>query len=174
MAEAFCWLQETSCVIVRPRPSTRRNNLRNQIAPQQGLRDQSPNNFAASASTSAFHLQHTMANLQELTTPPSIADYTPLSEHQAATPSHFFGAKPVLHLYCPASRLLISQAELDSRPLFAALHQTPATNGSAGAANGTQEEQVSVENVDIWVTSEYVINTNAARVHPAFSNHKAY
>jgi nucleotide-sensitive chloride channel 1A len=95
-----------------------------------------------------------MATLEQVSTAPSIADYTPLSEHQSATPVQFFGAKPVLHIYSPASKLLVSRGDLAAQPLFKALHDSPATNGSNDAASSTQDEQVTVEGIDIWVTSE--------------------
>ncbi|KAK4501960.1 hypothetical protein PRZ48_007770 [Zasmidium cellare] len=37
--------------------------------------------------------------MEQITTAPAVADFTPLSEHQAQTPGTFFGSRPVLHLH---------------------------------------------------------------------------
>jgi nucleotide-sensitive chloride channel 1A len=86
--------------------------------------------------------------LETINTSPAIADFTPLSEHQEATPVSFFGAKSVLHLHSAAAKLKISKDDIDSQPAIARLQDD--------AAVPDDDDQITVENVDIWVSSQHL------------------
>lgn len=45
-------------------------------------------------------------SIENLQTAPTVGDFTPLVEHEAQTPSTFFGAKPVLHAHNTAGTIL--------------------------------------------------------------------
>ncbi len=83
--------------------------------------------------------------LESIEVAPTAADYTPLHEHQEATPVSFFGAKPVLHLHSPSASVKISREDLNSQPELAALQDIDATPDKDG--------QLSIANIDVWVTS---------------------
>lgn len=85
--------------------------------------------------------------LQDL---PALEDFTLLSQHQQQTPGSFFGGKPVLHLRCPLASIKISREDLELQPAFASLRYEEASGeDSAG------EEQVVIEDIDVWVSSRY-------------------
>jgi len=85
-------------------------------------------------------------HVEILHVPPSSSSFIPLSTHQSQTPSSFFSSTPVLHFSNRKATLLstipssTTDAESTLPPLF------------RGAANGA-DEQVFVEDVDVWVTS---------------------
>lgn len=78
--------------------------------------------------------------VQEL---PKVENFTPLSEHQQQTPGTFFGGKPVLHLRCPSASIKISKEDLELQPVIASLGNEVSDN----------EEQVIVQDIDVWVSS---------------------
>jgi chloride channel, nucleotide-sensitive, 1A len=84
------------------------------------------------------------------TTVPREEDFMPLSDHQEQTPGTFFGGKPVLHLRCTGSRLLIAEPELQGQPDFAALG-TPSPSSTGSGAD------VEIGGIDVWVTSRYLL-----------------
>lgn len=71
------------------------------------------------------------------------SDFTALSEHNAQTPATFFGATPVLHISCPKSTIRFDKDALNIEPDLTKL----------GESKATDDEQLEIENVDIWVTS---------------------
>jgi len=79
---------------------------------------------------------------------PSLDSFTPLAEHQAQTPSTFFNAKPILHFHATAVRVLVPRSQLSQLPIFASIESTTTEDGS------------SVEIVEAFVTSEYVVPHN--------------
>ncbi|KAF2232852.1 hypothetical protein EV356DRAFT_534357 [Viridothelium virens] len=94
---------------------------------------------------------------------PAIENFTPLAEHQEQTPETFFGGKPVLHFHSTDAQLLIEKEALEANEAFSRLYSAQheptragaSVNGDA-AANATHT-QITVPDIDIWVTSENFI-----------------
>ena len=93
---------------------------------------------------------------------PKVTSFIPLVEHQSATPASFYSGPPVLHYYSDRCKVLILDRDLSSVPALAEFAsgsaEKTATNGTAVNGDGAHEgEEVhkTLENVDIWVTSEY-------------------
>jgi len=93
--------------------------------------------------------------------------FIPLSEHQSATPASFYLGPPVLHYHSNRCKVRVAESELNSSPALAAFARgasdTPAptdglANGGGSLANGHAESTLEkiVEDVEIWVASEYV------------------
>lgn len=76
---------------------------------------------------------------------PAIDSFTPLSEHQAATPSTFFGTKPILHFHATSARISVPRSQISSLPIFT----------DAGAQSSAESDYL-VYVVDAFVSSEYV------------------
>ncbi|KAF2871174.1 regulator of volume decrease after cellular swelling-domain-containing protein [Massariosphaeria phaeospora] len=85
--------------------------------------------------------------LQQLSSPPESGDYTPLAEHQAQTPSTFFGGNAVLHAQYSGLTLLAAADNLQEHDVLAKFATTP----------GEQPGDVFVEDVDFWVSSKDLI-----------------
>ena len=85
-----------------------------------------------------------------VSTAPKTADFTPLTEHQEQTPGSFFAGRPVLHLHCPSATVKSSKRDLASQSDFAALYEGDVSNIA------DQDAEVSISNVDVWVTSRYI------------------
>ena len=100
---------------------------------------------------------------------PKPSSFVPLIDHQSATPASFYSGPPVLHYYSDRSKVIVLDDEVGSIPAFAPLL---AVSTSQQQENGTetngdhadQTKQRVVEDVDIWVTSEYVQLIIAATV----------
>jgi chloride channel, nucleotide-sensitive, 1A len=86
--------------------------------------------------------------------PPSLDDYTPLSEHQEQTPASFYGGKPVLHYHAAGAKAWIPKSQRGRLPFFPADLSTEPTAPEGGALNGSAEENVE-QKVDIFVNSQY-------------------
>ncbi|MCJ1321804.1 hypothetical protein MMC15_007149 [Xylographa vitiligo] len=88
---------------------------------------------------------------------PLTSSFTPLSEHQSRTPSSFYSSTAVLYHHSASTKLIILEYEaLASSPL-AKLADAPPTNVAAtnGDTDHSMSEEIVVEGVDVWVTSEY-------------------
>jgi hypothetical protein len=85
-------------------------------------------------------------HVEILHVPPSSSSFTPLSTHQSQTPSSFFSSTPVLHFSNRKATLLstIPSSATGAEPTLPPLFR--------GTADGA-DEQVLVEDVDVWVTS---------------------
>lgn len=96
--------------------------------------------------------------------PPSPSTYIPLSEHQSRTPASFYAGPPVLHHRSDCCKILILSEDLSRVPAISALAglgKEGPSNGqgdSEGGRNGhpARQDEVAIEGVDVWVTSEYV------------------
>ncbi|TVY18761.1 hypothetical protein LARI1_G002905 [Lachnellula arida] len=84
---------------------------------------------------------------------PALDSYTALADHQAQTPTSFFGPKPVLHYHATGTLALAARSHLSKLPIFPAL---PADGGEAEA------QANSVETVEAFVSSENLILFNPA------------
>ena len=89
--------------------------------------------------------------------PPSTSSFTPLSEHQSRTPSSFYSSTPVLYHHSADTKLIILEYEtLASSPLAKLADPLSATGAATnGDTDHSMAEEVIVEGVDVWVTSEY-------------------
>lgn len=92
---------------------------------------------------------------------PKISSFIPLVEHQSATPASFYSGPPVLHYYSDRCKVLVLDRDLSSVPALAefASASTGESGTSGSATNGdstheSEEVQKTIEDVDIWVTSE--------------------
>ncbi|MCJ1386823.1 hypothetical protein MMC17_009951 [Xylographa soralifera] len=111
--------------------------------------------------------------------PPLTSSFTPLSEHQSRTPSSFYSSRAVLYHQSTNTKLIILEYEtLASSPL-AKLADAPPTNGAAtnGDTDHSMSEEIIVEGVDVWVTSEKFIlyrpsiQTGVSIPYPSISLH---
>jgi hypothetical protein len=111
------------------------------------------------ASTSFFKPQTawpqavTIASMLPTTirSPPSLDDFTLLSDFQSQTPNSFVDGKPILHLHLTGVTAQIPKSVASQ---LGAVFSSGTTQGSA--TNGASEEVLEQE-VDVFVSSEYVI-----------------
>ncbi|OAA47327.1 benzoylformate decarboxylase [Beauveria brongniartii RCEF 3172] len=82
-------------------------------------------------------------------TPPSLADFLPLAEYQSQTPESFVDGKPVLHLHIVGAAASAPKEQVAG----GALAVFPANSPVAAAADA---EELVEQQVDVYVTSEYV------------------
>lgn len=101
--------------------------------------------------------------MEVLTEPPRSGSFVPLAEHQSATPASFHTGPPVLHYYSDRSQVIVDEAEANTSPALSNfLSKAPASSTSAARTNGSDtvdadvDQRKVVEDVDVWVTSEYV------------------
>lgn len=80
-----------------------------------------------------------------ISVPPDAAHYTSLAAHQSATPASF--ATPVLHFRSESAKVVVAGDQLSLLPIF--------PDAGDCAATATATEQVEVDGIDVWVTSEY-------------------
>lgn len=85
--------------------------------------------------------------------PPSLGDYTPLSEYQSQTPDSFVGGKPVLHYHIEGAKAWIPKEQCGSLAVFPADSSTAPSAPEADPANGSSEDLVE-QKVNVFVTSE--------------------
>lgn len=93
--------------------------------------------------------------MESLHTPPETSSFVLLADHQARTPSSFHSGPPVLHYHSKSCKLVIQDSDLAASPALASLRGQSAA-GAAGV-NGSApegENQLVIEGVDVWVTSE--------------------
>ena len=91
---------------------------------------------------------------------PSEDSFVPLSEHQEQTPGTFFGGRPVLHYHCLAAKLVTTADRLRLSPVLAQLHKdTDAGAQVNGSAHTESSEVIIIPDLDIWVTSQLVIQS---------------
>ena len=85
--------------------------------------------------------------------PPSVEDYTPLSEYQSQTPESFVGGKPVLYYHVAGAKAWIPKAQCGSLAVFPAdSSASPSAPESEGLSG--ESEQLVEQKVDIFVNSE--------------------
>lgn len=110
--------------------------------------------------------------MEILHTPPVPSSYTSLVQHQSRTPVSFYEGPPVLHYHSGRCKVIILRSDLKALPALNTLRgPTPDSNGgevngSATAITATavesndaepnqpDDEEVVVDDVDIWVASE--------------------
>ena len=95
---------------------------------------------------------------------PESKSFVPLAEHQSATPASFYSGPAVLHYHNDKCKIIITDRDVEISPALTALTRAssrPCIGGSV-RQNGTTVDgehstgpQTVVEDVDVWVTSEY-------------------
>lgn len=81
--------------------------------------------------------------LVTINTAPALDAFVPLEEHEAQTPSSFYGSKPILHHHSTGGRAVARKEALGSLPIF-------------------KPDSSEVQNVDIFVSSESLILWNVS------------
>lgn len=76
---------------------------------------------------------------------PALDSFTLLADHQAQTPSTFFGTKPILHFHSTTARALVPRSQLAHLPIFAT---------TEGSSSEEGENDSVVEVVEVFVSSE--------------------
>ena len=91
---------------------------------------------------------------------PSSDAYIPLLTHQSQTPESFYSDPPILYHHSPSATLQLRASNVVVAPVFSGFAGGAPINRANGSAtaNGDHEEEedreLSIPNVDIWVTSE--------------------
>jgi len=86
---------------------------------------------------------------------PSLESFIPLAEHQAETPGTFFGGKPVLHYHSPRAAIVVTKSQYLEFEALHALQTSSVSSIEAATPNGASvDEMVTIEDVDVWVTSK--------------------
>jgi len=80
---------------------------------------------------------------------PPLDSFTALADHQAQTPTSFYGTKPVLHYHAAGTRALAAASQLSKLPIFATVAE-----GQADGTGGAEPRANSVEVVEAFVSSE--------------------
>ncbi|KAK5084352.1 hypothetical protein LTR05_005428 [Lithohypha guttulata] len=88
---------------------------------------------------------------------PRMGGFVPLTEFQSVTPETF--SQPVLHYYSDRCKVIVLEDELQHAPAIAELitkASQPVHSNEAESenTNGAQAAQKTVEDIDVWVTSE--------------------
>jgi nucleotide-sensitive chloride channel 1A len=115
--------------------------------------------------------------MEILRQPPDHSSFISLEEYQSHTPASFHDGPVVLHHYSRQCKLLIREGDLRASPALAELRgdrsrESSGTNGltagSSAAATESrgnisseqdqeeeEEREVTIDNVEVWVTSQY-------------------
>ncbi|KAJ5134873.1 hypothetical protein N7526_006238 [Penicillium atrosanguineum] len=88
--------------------------------------------------------------MEVLRTAPEASTFVPIAEHQSRTPSSFHDGPAVLHYQSQRCKVVILERDLVANPALNALRGANAANGSVE----DEEKEVSIEDVQTWVTSE--------------------
>jgi len=98
--------------------------------------------------------------MEVLNEAPRTGAFVPLSEHQSTTPASFHSGPAVLHYYSDRCKVIVLDEELQNAPALSNLVSkvsVPAhsnDNNPADDADGTNSMQKTLEEIDVWVTSE--------------------
>ncbi|KAH1491879.1 hypothetical protein LV164_003484 [Aspergillus fumigatus] len=107
--------------------------------------------------------------MEPLRSAPEASSFVLLADHQSRTPASFHSGPPVLHYHSKQCKLVILERDLLSTPALNAIRgSAPTANGSsdhtttATASNNVaaddgqegQENELVVDGVDVWVTSD--------------------
>ena len=98
--------------------------------------------------------------MEPLNTPPEASSFVLLADHQSRTPASFHTGPPVLHYHSKACKLVIFERDLLSVPALNAIRgASSSTANGNGDAEGEEGKEVVIDDVDVWVTSEYVLSS---------------
>lgn len=94
---------------------------------------------------------------------PDVQDFVDIAVHRSQTPQSFYSEKPILYHQSLSASLSIPVADLNSAPLLASFANSSVLNGSGPAGDDStdsalvdQQQDVTITNVAIWVTSEHL------------------
>lgn len=94
---------------------------------------------------------------------PDVQDFVDIAVHRSQTPQSFYSEKPILYYQSLSASLSIPVADLNSAPLLASFANSSVLNGSGTAGGDStdsalvdQQQDVTITNVAIWVTSEHL------------------
>ena len=101
--------------------------------------------------------------MEVLHTAPDPTSFIPLAEHQSRTPASFYSGPPILYHHSKQCKVVILNTDLHASPVLRSTLLQRSPEGVASAPNGSSrneetrnEDEVVIDDVDIWVTSEYV------------------
>ncbi|OJD10142.1 hypothetical protein AJ78_08724 [Emergomyces pasteurianus Ep9510] len=119
--------------------------------------------------------------------PPEASSFIPLAEHQSHTPASFYSGPPILHHLSERCKIVILERELSKSTALSGLRpnatQAEVTNGtsatvvSTAATSPDGDNEIVIDGVDIWVTSERLLlysqpaKTGVAIPYPSLSLH---
>ncbi|KAI2793558.1 hypothetical protein POX_a00139 [Penicillium oxalicum] len=119
--------------------------------------------------------------MEALQSSPEASSFVTIAEHQSRTPSSFHNGPTVLYYHRQGCKLVVLEHEVASHPSLLALRgENPSANGAASAAqgeDGTEDREVAIEDLDVWVTSEKFIlysrsaSTGVSIPYPSISLH---
>lgn len=94
---------------------------------------------------------------------PDVQDYDDIAVHRSQTPQSFYSEKSILYHQSFSASLSIPVADLNSTPLLTSFANSSEPNGSRTAGDDStdsplvdQQQEVTISNVAIWVTSEHL------------------
>lgn len=101
--------------------------------------------------------------MEVLTDAPKATNFIPLAEHQSVTPASFYQGPPVLHYYSDRCKLIVLEHDLSNAPALASLVSKASNSASVSEehqtnGDGDNHARKVIEELDVWVTSEYVYN----------------
>lgn len=103
---------------------------------------------------------------------PEPTSFVPLAEHQSRTPESFYNGPPILHHVSERCKAVTSEGELRACPALAGLRNggrsSSGGSGNAAAEAEDDDKDVVVDEVDVWVTSEYV-SSKAERYYAIYA-----
>ena len=92
---------------------------------------------------------------------PSLDSFTPLAVHQSQTPDSFFTGNPVLHYHARRARAILPNGQTALQNIFVRESGVTADTTVNGHASPSGAAHQTLSDVDIFVTSEYVLPTLA-------------
>ncbi len=111
--------------------------------------------------------------MEVLHSAPTTSSFTPLPTHQSQTPDSFFDGPPILYHHSPSATLKTHASDLAAAPALSVLargvHRH--SNGTAAINETTEDEdqhdeEIEIQGVDVWVTSEFVFPIPSPRSTP--------
>ncbi|CAK7205046.1 hypothetical protein SEUCBS139899_007810 [Sporothrix eucalyptigena] len=103
-----------------------------------------------------------------LRTPPSLASYTPVAEHQSRTPASFYEGPPVLHYHTTGARAYVSTENRDKLPWGGNETTADAAGGESWPVMG---EGMIEQAVDVFVGSDPAASCGVALPYPVIGLH---
>ncbi|CEJ59998.1 hypothetical protein PMG11_08595 [Penicillium brasilianum] len=101
--------------------------------------------------------------MEVLQTSPEASSFVTIAEHQSRTPSSFHHGPPILYYHSERCKVVILERDLLATPVLNALRGESASANGTSAVHAAPEEdddegpEVTIEEVDTWVTSEKFI-----------------
>ncbi|WEW56021.1 hypothetical protein PRK78_001456 [Emydomyces testavorans] len=97
---------------------------------------------------------------------PTTSSFVSLAEHQSRTPESFYSGPPILHYCSERCKVVILEKELTSTSALSGLRPSNAsqgaTNGAPAVEDSNAQEEIVIDGVNVWVTSEKLLLYNPA------------